>query len=354
MQKTIKRRSAKSGKLPGTLIHIGEQRIATVRIRVIEYDADHLEERQLTDLANYVPDVSPTGVTWINVVGLHQVEVLDRLGASYAIHPLVLEDILNTDQRPKVEEGEGFLCFILKNLAATSEPAGLAMEQVSIVLGRQFVLSFLEEDETVFAPVIEYLKAGKGRIRKSGPDYLAYALLDAVVDNYFVVLEGLGERLERLEDLVMGKPAKEALDELHRLKRDMIMLRRVFWPLREAVGVLQRHESDLVDHATGIYLRDLYDHVVQVIDTVETYRDMLSGMLDIYLSSMSNRLNEVMKILTIYSTIFIPLTFIAGVYGMNFKLMPELEWRWGYPAVLGVMASVALGMLVFFKRKRWF
>ena len=353
MQKITKRRSAKSGKLPGTLIHIGEQKSSAVQIRVIEYDADHLEERLLGDLTAYVPAESPSRVTWINVVGLHQVEVLDQLGALYGIHPLVLEDILNTDQRPKVEEGEQFLCFILKSLSVTSDPTGLAMEQVSVVLGRQFVISFQEENEQAFAAVIENLKAGKGRIRKAGPDYLAYALLDAVVDNYFVVLEGLSDRLERLEDMVMGSQARQALDELHRLKREMIMLRRVFWPLREAVGVLQRHESDLVDHATGIYLRDLYDHVVQVIDTVETFRDMLSSMLDIYLSSMSNRLNEVMKILTIYSTIFIPLTFIAGVYGMNFRLMPELEWRWGYPAVLLLMSFVAAGMLVFFRRKRW-
>ena len=353
MQTTTKHRSAKSGKLPGALIHIGEQKSSAVRIRVIEYDADHLEERTLGDLAAYSPAEIPTKVTWINVAGLHEVQVLDQLGASYGIHPLVLEDILNTDQRPKVEEGEEFLCFILKNIFPAAEPGRMNMEQVSIVLGRHFVISFLEEDERVFAPVIDHLRAGKGRIRKDGPDYLAYALLDAVVDNYFVVLEDLGERLERLENMVMGKPAREALDEMHRLKREMIKLRRVFWPLREAVGVLQRHESDLVDHATGIYLRDLYDHVVQVIDTVETFRDMLSGMLDIYLSSMSNRLNEVMKILTIYATIFIPLTFIAGVYGMNFKWMPELEWRWGYPAVLFLMASVAVGMLVFFRRKRW-
>jgi magnesium transporter len=227
------------------------------------------------------------------------------------------------------------------------------MEQVSIVIGHDVVLSFLESDERVFSPVIERLKAGKGQIRRAGADFLAYALLDAVVDNYFVVLERFGERLEQLEEQVTTRPGRDALVELHRLKRDLITLRRIFWPLREAVGVLQRHEPGLVTPGTGIYLRDLHDHVVQVIDMAETYRDMLAGILDIYLSSMSNRLNEVMKILTIYSTIFIPLTFIAGVYGMNFTVMPELEWRWGYPAVLLLMASVAGGMLLFFRRKRW-
>jgi magnesium transporter len=226
-------------------------------------------------------------------------------------------------------------------------------EQVSLILGPNFVISFEEDEGDVFDAVRERIRAGKGRIRKLGPDYLAYSLLDAVVDNYFIVLEKLGEDVEDVEEELIRSPDRETVHEIHALKREMIYLRKSVWPLREVISGLERTESELIKDSTGIFLRDVYDHTIQVIDTVETYRDMLSGMLDIYLSSLSNRMNEVMKVLTIIATIFIPLTFIAGVYGMNFKFMPELEWRWGYFVVLGVMAVIGVLMVILFKRRRW-
>jgi magnesium transporter len=226
-------------------------------------------------------------------------------------------------------------------------------EQVSLILGPNFVISFQEAGGDVFDPVRERIRTGKGRVRKMGPDYLAYSLIDAVVDNYFIILENLGERVEALEEKLISDPKRETLHALHVLKREMIYLRKSVWPLREVISGLERAESGLIKEPTGIFFRDVYDHTIQVIDTVETYRDMLSGMLDIYLSSISNRMNEVMKVLTIIATIFIPLTFIAGVYGMNFKFMPELEWRWGYFLIVGIMLAIGLVMVIYFRRKRW-
>jgi len=228
-------------------------------------------------------------------------------------------------------------------------------EQVSLILGPNFVISFQEEGKEgdLFEVVRERLRSSKGKLRKMGADYLLYALLDAIVDGYFVILERLGERIEVLEEELLANPSQLTLQNIHTMKREMIFLRKSVWPLREVISGLQRGESPLITETTGPYLRDVYDHTIQVIDAVESFRDMLAGMLDIYLSSISNRLNEVMKLLTIIATIFIPLTFIVGVYGMNFKLMPELEWRWGYPAVWLVMVVVAGLMLAFFRRKRW-
>jgi magnesium transporter len=231
---------------------------------------------------------------------------------------------------------------------------GVVSEQVSLILGSNFVISFQESPGgDVFDPVRDRIRTGKGRLRKQGPDYLAYALLDAIVDNYFLVLEKLGERVEGLEEELITEPGQQTLHEMHALKREMIYVRRSVWPLREVVSGLERVESPLIKQSTGIFLRDVYDHTIQVIDTVETYRDMLSGMLDIYLSSVSNRMNQVMKVLTIIATIFIPLTFVAGIYGMNFRFMPEIEWRWGYFVVLGIMLAIGLLMVISFKRKRW-
>jgi len=287
------------------------------------------------------------------VDGIHQVEVLELLGECFGLHPLVLEDILNTDQRPKMEDFSEYIFVVLKTFSYNDQSDEVEPEQISLILGPSLVLSFQERAGDVFDPIRERIRNGKGRIRRMGADYLAYALLDSIVDHYFIVLEQVGEDVEFLEEELVTNPTPETLQTIHNLKREMIFLRKSVWPLREVIGALERGESSLIKESTGIYLRDVYDHTIQVIDTIETFRDMISGMLDIYLSSVSNRMNEVMKVLTIIATIFIPLTLVAGIYGMNFQYMPELGWRWGYPIVWLVMLVIGAVMLVYFRRKKW-
>ena len=300
------------------------------------------------------PYKNKSTVTWINIDGIHRVDIIESIGKHFGVHSLVLEDILNTGQRPKMDNYGDYLFIVLKMIYCNGKESEIVAEQISLILGSNFVISFQEETEKdVFNPVRERIRSGCGRIRKMGPDYLAYALMDAIVDNYFAVLESLGEQIELLQEELIADPRPETLQAINHLKREMIFLRKSVWPLREVVSGLERGESPLIKSETGIFLRDLYDHTIQTMDTLETCRDMLSGMLDIYLSSISNRMNAVMKVLTIIATIFIPLTFIVGIYGMNFKYMPELEWRWSYPLVLLVMAAIAVSMLIYFRRKKW-
>ncbi|HMK56052.1 MAG TPA: magnesium/cobalt transporter CorA [Dissulfurispiraceae bacterium] len=354
MRKLIKDRSKKIGQPPGTLIHIGDEHLNDVRISVLDYSEDQFREIESASAEACYPFKDSDSVTWINIEGLHQPEVFEKLGQCYGLHPLVLEDIMATDQRPKMEDFGDYIFIVLKMITYDGRNGGPDIEQVSLILGKNFVLSFQEgKAGDVFDPIRQRLRTAKGRIRKMGADYLVYGLMDSIVDNYFGVLEKLGEEIEAIEDRLVADPAPETLRFIHALKRDMIFLRKSVWPLREVIGSLERGESTLVTESTGIYLRDVYDHTIQVIDTIETFRDMLSGMLDIYLSSVSNRLNAVMKVLTVISTIFFPLSFIVGLYGMNFKYMPELEWRWGYPTVLVVMLTIAACMLLLFKRKKW-
>jgi magnesium transporter len=353
MARRVKKRSQKVGLPPGTLVYTGDRPTKEVEITVTLYNAQDYKEIRQKSFRECPLGPEAAHITWINVDGIHHVESLESLGDCYGLHPLVLEDILNPDQRPKVEDYGDYLFIILKSLNLRGETDELSTEQVSIVLGENFVLSFQEDDTDIFHPVRQRLKVGKGRLRGEGADYLAYTLLDLAVDHYFVILERLGEIIEDLEEELMANPTPATLTRIHRLKRDMIILRKSVWPLREVVSQLERRESPLIKEFTNIYLKDLYDHVIQVIDNIETFRDILAGMLDIYLSSISNRLNEVMKVLTMIATIFIPLTFIAGVYGMNFKHMPELEWPWGYYSALLVMALVSLGMIFYFKKKGW-
>jgi len=354
MTNTLRKRSQKTGLPPGALIHVGEQKSERTRITLLDYDEQRAEEKELPVVDECLLFKEKKSVTWINVTGLHQVELLEKLNDCFGLHPLVLEDILNTDQRPKMEDFGDYLYIVLRmlDLDKKNENA-IVSEQISLILGKNFVLTFQEREGDLFDPLRERIRNGKGRLRKMGPDYLVHALLDAIVDQYFVVLEKLGERIEFLEDELVTRPTPSTLQVLHRLKREMISLRKSVWPLREVIGTLERGESSLIQASTNLYLRDVYDHTIQVIDNVETFRDMLSGMLDIYLSSISNRMNEIMKVLTIISTIFIPLTFIVGLYGMNFKHMPELEWPWGYPAVLLLMSGVTVFMLFYFRRKKW-
>jgi magnesium transporter len=354
MGKLLRKRAKKAGLPPGSLVYTGEKVDAQVSITIIEYDEEQFQERENASFDECLLLRDKPGVTWIKVNGIHAVENLQKLGDCYRLHPLVLEDILNTDQRPKIEDFDDYIYIVLRTINyAEDNDNELTSEQVSLILGKNYVISFQEGNGAIFAPVLERLRTSKGRIRKIGADYLAYTLMDLIVDNYFVVLEKFGEALEYLEEEVVQHPTPQTLQDIHRSKYDMIMLRKSVWPLREVISRLERRESDLIREATAIYFKDVYDHTIVAVDNIETYRDILSGMLDIYLSSISNRLNEVMKVLTVIATIFMPLTFLAGIWGMNFKYMPELGWVWGYPAALTLMLVIALSMVRYFRRKKW-
>jgi magnesium transporter len=353
MPRKMRLPSDRVGLPPGSLIYTGEKRLEEVGITLIEYGKEHFDRRELRSFEGCAVSEDESRVTWVNVCGIHRVENLEVLGHCFGIHPLILEDIISTDQRPKVEDLDEYLYILLKQLDYDEARGEVSLEQVSIILGPNYVLSFQETGRNHLEPVVERLRNSRGRLRKMGADYLAYAILDVVIDRYFVVLEKTGFRIEVLEEALVGSPERALVHPIHHLRREMILLRRSTWPLREAIASLERRESPLIKDSTMIYLRDLYDHTVQVIDTVETYRDILTGMLELYLSSVSNRLNAVMKVLTIIATIFMPLTFLTGVYGMNFRYMPELEWQYGYPLVWAVMLLMAWAMLTYFKAKRW-
>jgi magnesium transporter len=353
MPPSVTKRSKKAGLPPGTLVHVGERKMERVKITVIDYDEKHFEEREARTVEECFPFKDKPTVTWINVDGIHDTSLIEKLGTYFGIHSLILEDILNTNQRPKIEDMGDYIYIVLKTLEGGPGSSSELIEQNSFVVGPNFVLSFQEKEGDAFGPVRDRIRKGGNRIRKLGPDYLVYALIDAVVDSYFAVLERVGERIEDLEEELIADPSPKTLNGIHVLKNEMLFLRKAVWPLREVINSIERTESALVKKGTGIFFRDIYDHIIQVIDTVETYRDMLGGMFDTYLSSLSNRMNEVMKVLTIIATIFIPLTFLAGIYGMNFKFMPELGWRWGYAGVWVIIVAVALTMILFFKKKKW-
>lgn len=345
----VKRRSHKVGAPPGTLVHVGERRVEETQIRVISYGPDNLDEREVEDLASYLNDA--TGVTWIAVTGLHDVEKVRRAGECLGLHPLVLEDILDTGHRPKVEEFDDYLFCIARGFEVSR--GRLSSQQVSLVLRPPLVISFEETTSPLFDAVLARLRGGLGRMRGAGADYLVYALLDSIVDGYFVALEEIGDQTEEIEKAVVEEPGPDVLRDVHRLRSEIAHIRHATGPMREVLGHLSRGESAFIADEWEMFLRDVYDHVIQAAETTESLRDLLIGMLDTYLSSASNRMNEVMKVLTVIATIFIPATFVAGVYGMNFDWMPELHYRWGYPAALGVMFAMAAGMVVYFWRKKW-
>ena len=353
MLKHGKKRLGKIGLPPGTPVYVGDRGEEEVKITVLDYDESQIQEKEVKDVEECFPFKETSTVTWINVDGIHKVENIEKIGNHFGVHSLVQEDIVHTEQRPKVEEFEDHIYIVLKMIAYDEENKRTLSEQVSLILGPNYVISFQERQGDIFDSIRERIRNSKGRIRKMGADYLAYTLLDTVVDHYFLVLEKFGERIIELEDELVSNPRPEDLQEIHRLKREMIYLRKSVWPLREVISNLEKTETSLIVQSTQIYLRDVYDHTIQIIDTVETYRDMLSGMHDTYLSSISNRMNEIMKVLTIIATIFIPLTFIAGIYGMNFDFMPELGWKWAYFALWGVILGIALIMIFYFRRKKW-
>ncbi|KAF0181075.1 MAG: magnesium transporter [Nitrospirae bacterium] len=354
MQKNMRGRAKKAGLPPGSLVHTGERKKGEVSISLIEYDASSLFESQLPGMDACFSFLDKQTVTWLNVDGLHDADLMSRIGSCFGLHPLVLEDVLSTDQRPKYEDFDDYLYIVVRMLRYDSDVMKVKAEQISVILSQKYVLTFQEGFAgDVFDSVRARLREDKGRIRKMGADYLAYTLLDTIVDNYFVILEQMGERIELLENELIANPNRKTLRMIHALRGDALFLRRTIWPLREVVNSFTRGDSPFITDATKVYLKDVYDHTIHAIDTLETYREMLAGMLDIYLSSMSNRLNEVMKVLTIIATIFMPLTFLAGVYGMNFEHMPELKWEWGYPAIWMIMIVIGLAMLAAFKRRKW-
>jgi magnesium transporter len=346
-------RSEKMGLSPGTLMHVGEKRTEKIRITVIDYDAAGFIEKEAASVEECFPFRETATVTWINVDGVHDASVIEKLGVRFDIHPLVLEDIMTTTQRPKTEDLGGAVFVVLRMIEYDEKCSAITADQLSVILGPNYVISFQETAGDCFDPVRERIRTGKGRIRKLGPDYLAYALIDAVVDNYFFVLERLSERIDALEERLIAEPRRELLHEIHALKRDMIDLRKSVWPLREVVSGLERLETPLIKKSTGVFLHDVYDHAIQVIDTVESFREILTSMVETYLSSVSNRMNEVMKVLTVIATIFIPITFLVGVYGMNFKFMPEINWRWGYAFVWAAIIGTIVTMLAYFRKKKW-
>jgi len=338
--------------MPGSLIHVGEERTEKPKISIIDYDKDNFEEKVIDTVEECFPLKDKSTISWINIDGIHQIDIVEKLGKHFELHPLVMEDIVHTTQRPKMEDYDSYIYIVLKMLRLEGND-NVKGEQISIILGKDFVLSFQEVEGDTFNSVRERIRNSKGRIRTMGADYLAYALIDSIVDNYFIIIERFGDILEELEDKLIEDPGPETLQSIHDMKKEMIYLRKSIWPLREVINGMERTESALFNEATFRFLRDVYDHTIQVAETIETYRDILSGILDVYLSSVSNKMNEVMKTLTIIATIFIPLTFLAGMYGMNFSYMPELGWKWGYPAVWSLNITIFLGMYIYFRKKNW-
>lgn len=344
----------KVGLPPGSVVFVGEERTEPVEFRVLEYGPDHLVETTKQSVEEVLKYRDTTPVTWINVAGVHDESVVRTIGDHFQVHPLIQEDIAHTGQRPKLDPQEDYLYLVVKMLYFDESQEGeLRAEQVSLLVGERNLISFQEDPGDVFDPVRKRIRNGQGQIRDRGPDYLAYALLDVIVDHYFVVLETLGTRAEDLEDQIIGEAPRDIEDGIHELRRDLTFVRRMTWPMRELLYQLERLDSPLWGEDNRPYVRDTYDHVVQVLDLVEALRDTASGLHDLHMTSISNRMNEIMKVLTIIGTIFIPLTFIAGIYGMNFEYMPELSWPWAYPAVWIVMVGVAGALLFFFRRREW-
>jgi len=346
--------SAKRGQPPGTMVYTGKRKDEPLRISLIDYNADKVSEKADLRIADCVACKESGTVSWINVDGLNDTSVIEQVGETFGIHPLVLEDILHTTQRPKLEDHGDYLFLVVRMLYIPNGSDEIQSEQLSFILTEDCLLTFQERAGDVFDEVRERIRKNHGRVRKMGADYLLYALMDAIVDNYFLIMETTGEKIEEIEQSMMQNPDEVLLNELYRMKRELLYIRKSTWPLREAVGGLERGESTLLQKKTAPFIRDLYDHTIQVIDTVETFRDMLSGVQDLYLSSMGQKTNQVMQVLTIIATIFIPLTFVAGIYGMNFEYMPELHWKYSYPVVWAVMMLVGIGMLIYFRRKKWF
>lgn len=352
-KRNIRRHSAKAGMPPGTLVLVGDEREEPVTIELIDYSEDSAAESEIIDVNHLKESLNTTTVSWVNIHGIHNTDAIAAIGQVYGIHNLVLEDILNTDHRPKVEPFEDYVFFTMK-MMWYNEDDELDNEQISIVFGKPYVLCFQERKGDIFDPIRERIRTNSGLIRKKGTDYLVYRLIDTVVDNYFIIIERIEERVEDLEELIMSDSEEDPTRHLQHLKREIITLKRALLPLREAVSGLEKGVSDLVHVDNEKYFRDIYDHLIQIADNLETNREVLSGLMDMQMANMSNRMNQVMKVLTVIASLFIPLTFLAGIYGMNFDNMPELHWKYSYYVVWALMVAIFIAMLIYFRRKKWF
>jgi len=345
--------SQKSGLPPGSLIHVGEKKVERVKITLINYDHDNFEEKEIVEIKDSLSYVQKQGVTWINIEGLHDEKIIESIGKAFEINHLTLEDIMNTSQRAKVEDFESYLFFVLKAVFPSTTGKKIHSENLSIILGENFVLSFEEKQTKVFNNIKERIRTSAGRIRRSGCDYLAYALIDAIVDDFFSAIEFVGKGLENLEGEVIKNPSKKTMNKIYGLKREVIFLLRILKPVREMISRLERDRPKIISDETFSYFRDVYDHVLHQVETLDTYSQIQTGFYQMYLSSVNYKMNEVMKVLTLTATIFIPLTFVTGIYGMNFVYMPELEIREAYFQILTIMAVIAISMVVVFKHKKW-
>ena len=339
--------------VPGSDKYIGIKREHPVKIQVLDYNETEFTEKELGSISESLPFKDSPSVTWLNISGVHDEKIIHEVGEVFNIHPLVMEDIANTTHRPKIEEHDNYLFVIIKMAYLKENNGELQLEQVSLLVGKDYVISLQEKEGDILEGLRERIRSNKGKIRKLGSDYLMYGILDTVVDHYFSVLEHIGEQIEETEEQLLQSPSQETLNKIYHHKQELMFLRKSIWPMREVVSSLQRSDFELISKDTFLYLRDVYDHTVQVAETLEIFREMSSGMLDLYLSTVSNKMNEVMKVLTIFAAIFIPLTFIAGVYGMNFRFMPELEWRYGYPLWWALIIMLTIVMFFFFKKKKW-
>jgi len=351
-----KRKSEKSGQPPGTLVHVGDVHELTPRVTCLIYSPDEIQETEIqVDLESFLSSHALDGqhLMWLSVEGVHDVDIIRRIGGIFRIDNLTLEDIADTGQRPKIEEFPDYGFMTIRAIEMDKSTGRLFPEQISIIFNSKFLITFRERITPLFDPIKQRMALPKGRIRNSGVDYLLYSVIDLIVDNYFNVLEKIGEKIESIEHLVVKGPSRSTLELIHHLKTDLLFLRKSVWPMREISNRMISGDIPYVEESTKPYLRDVLDHTIHAVDTVETYRDIVSGMLDIYLSAVSNKLNETMKVLTIIATIFIPLTFLCGWYGMNFKYMPELDWRYGYPMVIVIALTTAVIMVIAFKRKKW-
>ena len=349
-----KSQSVKAGLSPGALVPVATATDEPVRITVMQYDPKGFKEWTAESVDECLDLRSSDQVTWIHVDGLHDLDLFRSFGREFGIHALTLEDIVNTDHRPKAEDMGDYVFITLKMMVPGAAPTEVREEQVSLVLLDGLVISFMEREGEMWAQVRERVRRGIGRLRQRGPDYLAYVLVDAVVDQYFIVLENLGQVVDDQEERLLDFPESDTLQTLYDLRRKVMLIRKNAWPLREMAGMLRRGDSDLILDSTQVFLGDLYDHVMSITDMTEILREMVTAMLELYMNSVNNRMSDVMRVLTVIATIFIPLTFIAGVYGMNFKYMPELEWRWGYVTAVGGMLAIGLALVDYFRRKKWF
>lgn len=354
MSDSLSNISEKSGMSPGSLVHVGDVIDLEPTISIVDFSTDHIEERYISSIDEILPLRNTSSITWVNIEGLKDIRLIESIGQSFNIHSLVLEDILNTHQRAKLEEHEDYLYIVLKGLSLLDKEFSVNYEQISILVFKKFIFTFREKCDDLFQPLKKRLNSSKdGRIRTLGTDYLAYAIMDTIVDQNFILLESLDEMVDTVEDELLTNPSTSTLATIQHLKREMIYVRRTISPLRELLSAILRSESPLIHKKIHIYFRDVYDHVLRITEAIESYRDILTGLLDIYISSVSNKMNEVMKVLTVFASIFIPLTFIAGIYGMNFEYMPELKWKWAYPTLWVAFITITVASLIYFKRKKW-